>query len=60
MTNNIVRDIPNTFLERALCYYFFPKSITAKEYHLQILVEYIKNWQSYDFFNEKAFCLMIS
>ena len=41
---------PKNVLERALCYYFFPKSITRKEYHLQILVQNIKNWQSYDFF----------
>ena len=34
MTNKIVRDIPRTFLERALGYYFFLKSITSKEYHL--------------------------
>ena len=58
MTNNIVRDIPKTFVERGL-YYFFPKSITSKEYHLQILVKNIKNWQSYNFFSEKAFCVMI-
>ena len=60
MTNNIVRVIPKTFLERVLCYYFFPKSITSKEYHDQILVENIKNWLSYDLFSEKAFCAMIS
>ena len=60
MTNNIVRDILKTFLERALCYYFYLKSITSKEYYLQILVENIKNWQSYDFLNEKAFYAMIS
>ena len=59
MTNNIVRDIPKTFLERALSYYFFPKSITSNEYHLQILVKYIKHWQSYDFLSEKAFYAMI-
>ena len=53
-------DIPKTFLEFALYYYFFPKSITSKEYHLEILVENIKNWQSYDFFSEKTFCAMIS
>ena len=41
MTINIVRDIPKTFLERALCYYFFPKSITSTEYHLLILVKNI-------------------
>ena len=43
MTNNIMRDIPNTFLERALCYYLLPKSITSKEYHFQILVKNIEN-----------------
>ena len=58
MTNNIVRVIQKTFLECALCYYFFLKSITSKEYRCQILVENIKNEQSYDFFNEKAFCEM--
>ena len=41
MTNNIMRDILKTFLERALCYYFFLKSITFKKYYLQILVENI-------------------
>ena len=55
MTNNVVRDIPKSFLERALCYYFSPKRITSKEYHLQILVENIKTWQSYDFFQWKSF-----
>ena len=55
MTNNIVRDIQKTFLKRALYYYFFPKSITSKEYHLQILVENINNWQSYDFSVKKLF-----
>ena len=47
MTNNIVRDIPKTFLER--------ESITSKEYHLQILVEYIKNWRNYDVSVKKLF-----
>ena len=60
MTSKIVRDILKTFFERALSYYFFLKSITSKEYHLHILVENIKNWQSYDFFNEKDFCEVIS
>ena len=55
MTNNIVRDIPKTFLELALCYYFFPKSITPKEYHIQISVEDIENWQSYDFLIDRLF-----
>ena len=53
-------DIPKLFLERALCFYFVPKSITSKEYHLRILYENIKNSQSYDFFSEKTFCAMIS
>ena len=44
---------PKNFFGTRLCYYFFPKSITSKEYHLQILVENVKNWQSYDFFSEK-------
>ena len=59
MTNNIVRDIQKTFLERALTYYFFPISITSKEHHHQILIENIKNWKSYDFFSEKDFFAMI-
>ena len=58
MTNNIVRDIPKTFLNAHYAT-FFLKSITSKEYHLQILIENIKNWQSYDFFIDKAFCAMI-
>ena len=49
MTNNVVRDIPKKILERALYYCFFTKSMTSKEYHLQILVENIKNWQSWFF-----------
>ena len=52
---NTVRDILKTYLDRALCYYFFLKSITSKKYHLQILVKNVKNWQSYDFFNKKDF-----
>ena len=39
--------------------FFFSKSITSKEYHLQILVENIKISQSYDFFNKKSFYAMI-
>ena len=48
-----------TFFERALCYFFFLKSITSKEYHLRILVVNIKNRQNYDFLSEKVSVLRI-
>ena len=35
-------------------------SFFSQKYHLQILVENIKDRENSDFFNEKAFCAMIS